>query len=370
MAPTESINVIENVAAEAPSRPCARDMLRRGVAIPAHPLALTADRRLDERRQRALSRYYLESGAGGLAVGVHTTQFEIHDPRTGLLAPVLALALEEIDRFQQRVPTPVVRVAGVCGNTRQAVEEAVLARDLGYQFALVSPAGLGGKSLESLLDHFRAIAEVIDVFGFYLQPSVGGISLPMEFWRRLCEIEHLAAIKVAAFDRYKTLDVVRAVAESGRRDIALYTGNDDNIVLDLIADNRIEVDGVVRTPRFVGGLLGQWAVWTSSAVGLLRRCQRTARGDNDELPALLRVATELTDANSAIFDVRNGFRGCIPGIHEVLRRQGLLQGIWCLNDQETLSPGQASEIERVTRAYPHLQDNPFVAANRDRWLSG
>lgn len=344
--------------------------LRRGVVIPAHPLALTAARGLDERRQRALSRYYLAAGAGGLAVGVHTTQFAIRNPGIDLLQPVLALAAEEMNRHEAAVRRPLVRVAGICGPTRQAVHEARLARELGYQYGLVNLAALRGESVDALIAHCREVSEAIDVFGFYLQSAIGGVELPIEFWRGFCEIERVAAIKIAAFDRYRTLDVLRAVAESGRDDIALYTGNDDNILVDLATPFRFQVGAGTTTLQFVGGLLGQWAVWTSQAVKLhesLRGSGTEARLQGDEL---LTLAAELTDVNAVIFDAAHGFRGCIPGIHEVLRRQGLLEGVWCLDEQEQLSPGQSAEIDRVTAAYPHLVDDEFVREHRDEWLSG
>lgn len=348
-----------------------RQALSSGVAIPAHPLALTAERKLDVRRQRALSRYYLDSGAGGLAVGVHTTQFRIHDSQVGLLAPVLTLAAEEMDRFEAQHDRPLVRVAGLCGDTSQALREAELARSLGYEFGLVSLAALRGQSNARLIEHCRALSEVIDVFGFYLQPKVGGIELSVDFWRSFCEIERVVAIKIAAFDRYKTLEVVRAVAESGRRDIALYTGNDDNIVADLLANFHFSAKGKISAQSFRGGLLGHWAVWTSRAVELLERCQQyrsSSNSDANALAALYELAPEVTDMNAAIFDAAHDFRGCLPGIHEVLRRQGLLANNYCLDKGETLSPGQAEEIDRVTAAYPQLQDDAWVAENLDCWL--
>jgi dihydrodipicolinate synthase/N-acetylneuraminate lyase len=343
--------------------------LRRGQVIPACPLALTADRRFDERRQRALTRYYLDAGAGGLAVGVHTTQFAIRDPKHALLRPVLELVAGELDRADRRRPEPVVRIAGACGPTRQAVAEAEVARECGYHAVLVSLGALRGESEDELLAHCRRVAEVLPVVGFYLQPAVGGRVLPFAFWRRLAEVENVVAVKIAPFNRYQTLDVVRAVVEAGRDDIALYTGNDDNIVLDLLAPFRFRncVHTVER--RIVGGLLGQWAVWTRRTVELLRTCHEVSAGA--AVPAeLLRLNGELTDANAAIFDAANGFAGCVAGVHEVLRRQGLLAGTWCLDPRETLSPGQAEEIDRVCRAYPHLTDDEFVRANLARWLSG
>jgi len=344
--------------------------LQNGTVIPAHPLALTANRKLDERRQRALSRYYLAAGAGGLAVGVHTTQFQIHDPDCGLLKPVLALAAEEMNREDEKRDEPLIRVAGICGETAQAVREAQLVRDLDFQLGLVNLGALQGASIAELLQHCRAIGEVIDLFGFYLHPAGGGIELPIEFWRGFCEIENVRAIKVAAFDRYLTLHVMRAVAESGRDDIALYTGNDDNIVHDLVSPFTFQVGERLVTCRFSGGLLGQWAVGTARAVELLNQCKNQVAKGGGISQELLSTANQLTDANAAMFDVANNFRGCIPGIHEVLRRQGLLAGAPCLDENEVLGPGQVAELDRVLRAYPQLWDDEFVAENLDSWLQG
>ena len=334
-----------------------REVLRAGVAIPAHPLALDASRRLDERRQRALSRYYIAAGVGGLAVGVHTTQFAIRDPKVGLFEPVLELAKEEMDRSGR----PLVRIGGICGPTPQAVAEAETLRRLGYHAGLLSLAALPRASEDELVAHARAVGQALPIVGFYLQPAVGGRVLPYSFWRRFVEIESVVAIKVAAFNRYQSLDVVRAVAESGRGDIALYTGNDDAIVADLVTPHRFGG----RDWRFVGGLLGHWSVWTRRAVELLERCQHEPAS-----PDLMRLAAEVTDSNAAFFDAANAFHGCIAGLHEVLRRQGLLEGIWCLDEKEGLGPGQLSEIDRVQRAYPHLNDDAFVAQHRDEWLRG
>jgi dihydrodipicolinate synthase/N-acetylneuraminate lyase len=333
-----------------------RGWLARGHVIPAHPLALTSARTLDERRQRALARYYLAAGAGGLAVGVHTTQFAIRDARVGLFRPVLELAAEEISRAGR----PAVAIGGICGPTEQAVAEALLLRDLGYHAGLLSLAAAGGDEA-ALLDHCRAVAEVMPLVGFYLQPAVGGRVLSYAFWRGFLEIPEVVAIKVAPFNRYQTLDVVRAVALSGRDDVSLYTGNDDQIVTDLVTS--YDVEG--KSLRFVGGLLGHWAVDTQAAVALLERC-RPGRID----AALASTAVAVTDCNSAYFDAAHGFQGCIAGLHEVLRRQGLLKGIWCLDEREGLSPGQSAEIDRVRRAWPDLCDDAFVAAHRDAWLSG
>ncbi len=334
-----------------------REKLRSGLVIPAHPLALDAGRRLDERRQRALSRYYLASGAGGLAVGVHTTQFAIRE--TGLFEPVLRLAIEEMRGHD------VVRIAGVCGPTGQATREAEVARSLGYDAVLLSMAALRDATVDVLIEHARAVARVMPMIGFYLQPSVGGRLLRFDFWRRFVEIEGVVAIKMAPFNRYQTLDVVRALAESGRAsDISLYTGNDDNIIVDLLTAFDF---GNGPALRITGGLLGHWAVWTRRAAEQLAAVKRL--GNDPVPPSMLTQAQQITDANSALFDVANSFRGCIAGLHEVLRRQGLLEGRWCLDPDEDLSPGQMEEIDRITSAYPHLSDDALVAQHRDEWLS-
>ena len=346
----------------------AREHLRAGVAIPAHPLALTPARTLDERRQRALTRYYFDCGAGGIAVGVHTTQFAIRESHHGMYRPVLELAAEAIRERRKQHPRPFVMVAGVSGPTAQAVAEAELALTFGYDVALVSLGALGHASRDELLAHCRAVADVIPLFGFYLQPAVGGRALDYAFWRELAELSNLWAVKIAPFDRYKTIDVVRAIAESGRDDVALYTGNDDNIVGDLLASFPVHVGGERRLRVIDGGLLGQWAVWTKRAVDLLERT-RAARESGAIDVELLSEGAALTDANGAIFDAQHAFAGCIPGIHEVLRRQGLLAGTWCLDPRETLSPGQAQEIERVCRRYPFLVDDDFVAERLDGWLA-
>ncbi len=343
-------------------------LLQRGLVIPACPLALTAERKLDERRQRALVRYYIAAGVGGLAVGVHTTQFQIRDPAIGLFSPVLRLAAEEMDRAEGRGAEPLVRIAGVCGKTRQAVSEAQLICSLGYQAALLSLGALKTAGEDELIAHCREVAAIIPLIGFYLQPAAGGRKLSYAFWRRFAGIENVAAIKIAAFNRYQTLDVVRAIAEAGRDDIALYTGNDDNIVMDLLTPFRFNVDGRPVERRMVGGLLGHWAVWTKKAVELLGECHRLVRTGEAVPVEILRRSVEVTDTNAAFFDASNGFAGCIPGVHEVLRRQGLLEGIWCLDPNETLSPGQREEIERVCRAYPHLNDDDFVAQHLGDWL--
>ncbi|MCS7062365.1 MAG: dihydrodipicolinate synthase family protein [Anaerolineae bacterium] len=344
-----------------------RRRLMQGMLIPAHPLALNAARKLDERRQRALSRYYIEAGSGGLAVGVHTTQFAIRRPEIGLYRPVLCLAAEIAAEYAAR---PLL-IAGVVGSTSQAVAEAELAAEIGYDAVLLSLSGLGCWTESHVLAHCRVVAEVLPVMGFYLQPAVGGIPLSYSFWRRFVEIESVVAIKVAPFNRYATLDVARAVIDAGRQNhVALYTGNDDAILSDLLLPfNLPRADGQPAATRFVGGLLGHCAVWTRTAVRIFEYVQSLI-STNAPLPVdVLQLAWQITDCNSAFFDAANAYRGCIAGLHEVLRRQGLLEGIWCIDPDECLSPGQFEEIDRVYRAYPHLNDDEFVAEHRDRWLS-
>ncbi len=341
-----------------------RDALARGAVVPACPLALTASRTLDRRRQRALVRYYIDAGAGGIAVGVHTTQFAIRE--AGLYEPVLRLAAAAMDGWTGR---PLVRIAGLVGRTGQALREAATACGLGYHAGLLSLAAWRGAPEDALLAHCRRVAEEIPLVGFYLQPAVGGVVLGAAFWRRFCEIENVVAIKIAPFDRYRSLDVLRGVAAAraeGR--IALYTGNDDHIVGDLLTPFDLVRDGARLRLRIVGGLLGHWSVWTRAAVDLHRRCRRAAEAG--AAPSdLLALGGQVTDCNAAVFDAANGFAGCIAGCHEVLRRQGLLEGVWCLDPEEGLSPGQSAEIDRVAAAYPHLADDAFVAANLGRWLA-
>jgi dihydrodipicolinate synthase/N-acetylneuraminate lyase len=342
-----------------------RSLLQQGLVIPAHPLALTEDLKLDERRQRALTRYYCDAGSGGVAVAVHTTQFSIRDANVGLFEPVLELAMEEVRAFEQRSGKSIAKIGGVCGDTRQACAEAATIRRLGYDGGLLSLAALSDASNAELIEHCRAVGEILPIIGFYLQPAVGGRPLNADFWEKFVEIESVVAIKVASFDRYQTMEVLRTVAHSGRgAEIALYTGNDDNIVADLLTEFRFGD----RTAHFVGGLLGQWAVWTRRAVELLRAVQEAKR-DWATLHTVLARGAEITDANAAIFDARHEFHGCIPGIHEVLRRQGLLAGRWCLDADESLSKGQLDEIRRIYEAYPLLNDDQFVAENLDRWMS-
>jgi hypothetical protein len=332
------------------------EIFAQGCAIPAHPLALTADHKLDETRQRAVGRYYAASGAGGMAVGVHTTQFPIHD--NGMLQPVLEIAAE----VAREIGTPLAMIAGVQGDVNQAVAEARLARDLGYHLVLLRPrAG----SDDELVDRAKAVGEILPVVGFYLQPAVGGRVLSREYWRRFASIDTVVGIKVAPFDRYRTLDVLHGVAQSGRADkVALYTGNDNSIISDLITP--FDIAGTRL--RFVGGLLGQFAVGTRVAAQIVRDAHHATAGDTEALNRLLVLDGQLTDMNSALFDVANGFKGCIAGINDVLARQGLLAGNWCLEDHEVLSLGQAEEISRVLADYPQLGDAAFVAQHRDVWL--
>ena len=338
-------------------------ILRRGCVIPAHPLALDAERRLDRRRQRALSRYYLDSGAGGLAVGVHSTQFAIR--QAGLYAPVLELAAETTGSWASR---PVALIAGLAGQTQQAVAEARVAIGLGYHAGLLSLVAFAGAQEDEIVAHCRAVAEEIPLVGFYLQPAVGGIVLPASFWRRFAEIDNVLAIKIAPFNRYKTLEVMRGVVAARAEDrVTLYTGNDDHIVLDLLTPFVVVCDGEEVSLRVRGGLLGHWSVWTLRAVEILDRIHRAVEKDRLD-SELLSLDSRVTDCNGALFDVANDFRGGIAGCHEVLRRQGLLEGIWCLDPNEGLSPGQADEIDRVHAAYPDLNDDDFVRANLERWL--
>lgn len=352
----------DNIPAEVLTR------FNKGIVIPALPLALNSNRKLDVRRQRALIRYYLDSGAGGVAVAVHTTQFAIRNPEIGLYTPLLELANEEFNRYVTKTKKPVIRIAGVIGKTEQAVKEANLALQNGFHAVLLSVAAFRDSSNADIIKHCQTIAEVMPVIGFYLQPAVGGRKLDVNFWREFASIENVIAIKIAPFNRYQTFDVVRGVVESGRsKNIALYTGNDDNILVDLLSEYRICNDSKTVSKRIAGGLLGHWAVWTHSAVNLLKAVQE-GRFEND-IQKTLTLANQITDSNAAFFDASNNFAGCIVGLHEVLRRQGILEGLWTLDPEEVLSPGQMDEIDRVYKAYPELNDDTFIAENLDRWLS-
>ncbi|MEI4768815.1 dihydrodipicolinate synthase family protein [Psychrobacillus sp. FJAT-51614] len=329
-----------------------------GAFIPAHPLAITSDKQLDENSQRRLTRYYIEAGVGGIAVGVHTTQFEIRDPAFNLYETVLRVAMEEVEKA--KLQRPFLKIAGVCGGTEQALKETKIAKELGYDMVLLSNGGLKDYSEKELLDRTKEVANELPVFGFYLQPAVGGRVFSYDFWKAFADIQNVVGIKIAPFNRYLTLDVIRAVCASSRRDeIALYTGNDDNIITDLFTSYAVELDGKIVTKQIVGGLLGHWSVWTHKAVELFEQ-QKVAR-DKDQIDKKwFSIAQNVTDANSAFFDSKNDFKGSIAGINEVLRRQGLLQGNWCLMDHEVLSPGQSEEIDRVYATYPELNDDEFV----------
>jgi len=346
------------------------ELIRKGVVIPATPLALTSDRKHDERRQRALYRYYAAAGSGGVAVAVHSTQFEIRDAEHNLLKPVLEIGSEELANTRFTGGRPIIKIAGVCGATGQAVKEAELASSLGYDCALLSLAALKDGTEDDMVAHCREVSEIIPIIGFYLQPAVGGRVLPFSFWRKFAEIENVVAIKMAPFNRYQTFDVVRAVAEAGREnDITLYTGNDDNIIADLLAPYGIQTAAGEKTLRIRGGLLGQFCVWTKKAVELLDEIHQIVNGVGPVPMEMLRKNIELTDANAVVFDAAHKFAGCIPGIHEILRRQGLLENILCLNPHEVLSPGQAEELTRIQKSYPWMQDDDFVERNLDSWLA-
>lgn len=344
--------------------------LRAGCVIPAHPLALTAGGKFDERHQAALTRYYCHAGAGGVAVGVHTTQFAIREPKHGLFRPVTQMASRVVDDYVDECGRPMIKVGGICGRTPQAVKEARILRDAGYHVGLLSLSALAKEPIAKVILHCKVIAQQIPLMGFYLQPAVGGCLLPVEFWRKFAAIENVVAIKIAPFNRYQTFDVLRGVAESGRADeIALYTGNDDNIVMDLLTSYRIAVNKKLVRLRFVGGLLGHWACWTRQAVKLHQECQRIVEHGDDVPAEMMTRANEVTDSNAAFFDAANSFKGCIAGIHYVLKRQGLMRSRRCLDPTELLSPGQRAEIERVYSAYPHLNDDAFVAKHLEEWLN-
>lgn len=347
--------------------PASLTVLREGAVIPAHLLGLDARRKLDKRRQRAMTRYYLDAGVGGVAVGVHSTQFAIRE--VGLYQPVLELAMQTC---QEWTPLggkrPLIMVAGLAGKTEQALREARLARSIGYHAGLLSLAAMKGATEDELISHCQNVAELMPLVGFYLQPAVGGIHLSASFWKRFATIDNVLAIKMAPFNRYRTLDVVRGVVEAGAEErVTLYTGNDDHIVLDLLSPFTFMRHGQPVTLRIRGGLLGHWSVWTRRAVEQLSAIH-SAIAANQVTPELLALEAQVTDCNSALFDVAHDFQGCIAGCHEILRRQGLLEGIWCLDPDEGLSPGQAAELSRVHDAYPALNDDEFVARHLQRWL--
>lgn len=335
-------------------------ILKEGTVIPAIPLALHSDRTFYEEGQRKLVQYYLHAGVGGVAVAVHTTQFEIRDPEINLLEPVLTIASEEITKYEKETGKTIIRVAGACGKTEQAVAEATLAKSLGFDAVLLSPGGLLEESEEYLIERTKEVAKVLPVIGFYLQTACGGRRLSYEYWKAVADVANVVAIKCASFNRYQTIDLVRGVAASKRRDeVALYTGNDDNIIVDLLTPFRFTIDGEQIEKRFVGGLLGHWSLWTNQVVQMFAKIKEI-RVEKSIPVDFLSLAVEVTDCNGAFFDVAHNFSGCIPGVHEILMEQGLMDGIWCLNKEEVLSEHQLEEIERVQMMYPHLTDNDFV----------
>ena len=341
--------------------------LAKGTVIPATPLALTQERKFDEKRERMLMRYYMDAGVGGIASCVHTTQFQVRDPKIGLFRPILEVVSDEVEKFEKRTGKALVKVAGVCGKIDQAVKEAELAKELGYDAVLLSPGGLADYDEDMMIKRTKEVAKIMPVIGFYLQSSVGGKHFSYNYWQRLCEIDNVVAVKSAPFNRYQTLDVVRAAATSSRRDkIALYTGNDDNIVIDLLTKYKFEENGVTYEKQFVGGLLGHWSVWAKKVVEMFEMLKKEAAKDSIGADMLV-LANQVTDANAAFFDTANNFAGCIAGLHYVLKKQGIFENIFCLDENETLSPGQAEEIERVYRMYPHLNDDEFIKENLCKW---
>lgn len=342
-------------------------ILSRGTVIPATPLALTDERKLNEKGMRLLMHYYLDSGVGGIATAVHTTQFEIRDRDVGLLEPVLKLVADEITKYEKANNKVVVKVAGVCGPVDQAVKEAELAKKYGYDAVLLSPGGLNHLSEEEMIERTKAVANIMPTIGFYLQTAVGGRVFSYDYWRKLCAVDNVVAIKCASFNRYTTLDVVRAAALSHRSDeITLYTGNDDSIVVDLLTKYEFDKDGKTVTKCFDGGLLGHWTMWTNKVVEMFDSIKQER--EKDAVSArFLTLAAQVTDANGVFFDAAHNFAGCIPGVHEVLRRQGLMENILCINPNETLSPGQNEEIDRIYKSYPHLNDDAFVKEHIEEW---
>lgn len=342
-------------------------ILKKGTVIPATPLVLDENREIDEKGIRLLMKYYLNCGVGGIATAVHTTQFEIRKPEIALFNPILKIVSEEIDGFEKKNNKVIVKVAGVCGAAEQAVREAETAKKYGYDAVLLSPGGLNSLSEAELIERTSRVAEIMPVIGFYLQTAVGGRVFSYDYWEKICATENVAAIKCASFNRYQTLDVVRAAAMSERSgEITLYTGNDDNIVIDLLTEYSFDKNGKTVKRGFDGGLLGHWSVWTKKAVEIFNRIKEE-KGKEAVSKEMLTLAAQITDSNGAFFDTANNFSGCIPGLHEVLRRQGLMKNIYCLNPEETLSKGQAEEIDRVYRAYPHLNDDKFIADNIEAW---
>lgn len=342
--------------------------LAKGTVIPATPLALTQERKFDEKRERTLMRYYMDAGVGGIASCVHTTQFQVRDPKIGLFRPILEVVSDEVEKFEKRTGDVLVKVSGVCGEIEQAVKEAELARELGYDAVLLSPGGLADYDEDMMIKRTEEVAKIMPVIGFYLQNAVGGKRFSYDYWQRLCAIDNVVAVKSAPFNRYQTLDVVRAAATSPRSDnIALYTGNDDNIVIDLLTKYRFEVDGKTYEKQFVGGLLGHWSVWAKKVVEMFKMLKEEANKDSISAEMLV-LANQVTDANAAFFDTANNFAGCIAGLHYVLKKQGIFENILCLDPDETLSEGQAEEIERVYKMYPHLNDDEFIKQNLHKWI--
>lgn len=345
----------------------ALNKIKEGTVIPATPLSLDNNRKFNEKGQRVLMRYFLNAGVGAIATAVHTTQFEIRQPEHNLYEPVLRLVSDEIDKFEKENNTVIAKVAGVCGPIEQAVKEAELAKSIGFDAVLLSPGGLNHMPESYMVERTKAVAAIMPVIGFYLQTAVGGRVFTYDYWEQVCATPNVIAIKCASFNRYTTLDVVRAVAMSDRCDeITLYTGNDDNIVIDLLTKFKFEKDGKTIVKTFEGGLLGHWSNWTQKAVEIFEKTKEAKK--HDCVPEeLLTLAAEVTDCNSAFFDTAHNFAGCIAGVHEVLHRQGLMENIYCLNPAETLSPGQKEEIDRVYKMYPHLNDDDFVKAHIEEW---
>lgn len=347
----------------------ALEILKAGTVIPATPLALDENRKFDEYSQRLLMKYYLNCGVGGIATAVHSTQFEIRDPEVNLFEPILKLVSDEITDYENKTGKVIVKVAGVCGKAEQAVKEAELAKKYGYDAVLLSPGGLNHLSEDELIERTKAVAAVMPVIGFYLQTAVGGRRFSFEYWQKVCEIPNVVAIKAAPFNRYMSLDVARAAALSSRSDeITLYTGNDDNIVIDLLTTYRFEKDGKTYEKGFEGGLLGHWSVWTKRAVELFERLKKE-KANSTISSEMLALANAVTDSNAVLFDGANGFAGCIPGLHYVLKKQGLMKTLHCINPNEVLSVGQDAELERIYKMYPILVDDDFVKENIDSWKS-
>lgn len=344
-------------------------LIKEGIAIPASPLALTKDKEMDVQSLKAIYRYYIDAGAKGIAVGVHSTQFEIRDPEFNLFRPLLKLAIDEMKAIEKKKNMTIVKVGGVCGKTAQALEESKYLAELGYDAALLSLAALNEETEDEIIEHCRKVAANMPIIGFYLQTSIGGRMLPYSFWKKFAQIENVIAIKVASFNRYQTIDVVRAVLDSGNEDrITLYTGNDDNIINDLMTPYQVKVNGELKTVHFQGGLLGQFCVWTKKAVEVLEEIKKIRTSSDTIKAQWLTKNVEYTDANGAVFDVVNRFAGCISGINEVLRQQGLMKYSHCLCEHEQLSPGQLDELNRVRKAYPWLIDDDFVKEHLEEWL--